>query len=116
MLRLLADENFHRDIVRGVLDRQPDLDLIRAQDAGRTGLGDPELLAWAATAQRILLSHDAATIPDHAYQRLAAGNPLAGVFIVNNRLPLHHAIEEVLLVAACSEQDEWRGRVVYLPL
>ena len=34
MLRLLADENFSGDIVRGLLLRQPDLDLVRAQDVG----------------------------------------------------------------------------------
>ena len=29
MLRLLSDENFHGDIVRGLLLRQPDLNLQR---------------------------------------------------------------------------------------
>ena len=38
MLRLLADENFHGDIVRGLLLRQPDLDLVRVQDVGLTGV------------------------------------------------------------------------------
>jgi hypothetical protein len=33
MLRLVADENFNGDIVRGLLLRQPDLDIVRAQDA-----------------------------------------------------------------------------------
>ena len=34
MWRLLADENFNGDIVRGVLLRHPDLDLVRVQDVG----------------------------------------------------------------------------------
>lgn len=35
MLRLLSDENFNGgDIVRGLLLRQPDLDLVRVQDIG----------------------------------------------------------------------------------
>jgi hypothetical protein len=29
MLRLLADENFNGDILRGLLLRQPDLDIVR---------------------------------------------------------------------------------------
>ena len=33
MLRYLADENFHGDIVRGAVLRKPDLDLVRVQDA-----------------------------------------------------------------------------------
>ena len=34
MVRLLSDENFNGDIVRGMLLRRPDLDLIRVQDVG----------------------------------------------------------------------------------
>lgn len=37
MLRLLADENFDNDIVRGVLRRTTHVDLIRVQDVGLTG-------------------------------------------------------------------------------
>jgi hypothetical protein len=34
MLRLAADENFNNDIVRGVLRRNPAVDIVRVQDAG----------------------------------------------------------------------------------
>ncbi len=56
MLRLLADENFNGDIVRGLLLRQADLDLVRVQDVGLAGAEDPQLLAWAAENDRILLT------------------------------------------------------------
>ena len=45
MLRLLADENFNGDIVRGLLLRQSDLDIIRVQDVGLAGADDPDVLA-----------------------------------------------------------------------
>ena len=45
MLRLLADENFNGDIVRGLLRRRPELDLVRIQDVGLTGADDPSVLA-----------------------------------------------------------------------
>ena len=32
MLILIADENFNNDIVRGMLRRKPDLDIVRVQD------------------------------------------------------------------------------------
>jgi hypothetical protein len=41
VLRLAADENFNRDIVRGLLRRKPDLDIVRVQDAGLAGADDP---------------------------------------------------------------------------
>ena len=116
MLRLLADENFNGDIVRGLLLREPDLDLVRVQIVGLAGADDPGILAWAAENNRIVLTHDRATMPDYAYQRVAAGEAMPGVFIMNDRFPVAQAIQEILLIVACSEQAEWSGRTVYLPL
>jgi hypothetical protein len=109
MLRLLADENFNGDIVRGLLLRQPDLDIVRVQDVGLAGAEDPDLLAWAAENNRIMLTHDRATMSDYAYERVA-------VFILNDRFPVGRAIEEILLMVACTEQTEWSGRAVHVPL
>ena len=41
---------------------------------------------------------------------------MAGLFIVNDRFPVGRAIEEILLIDACTEQAEWSGRAVHLPL
>lgn len=116
MLRLLADENFNGDIVRGLLLRQPNLDLIRIHDAGLSGADDPEILAWAAENNRIVLTHDRATMPDFAYERVTAGLLMAGMFILNDRLPVGRAVDEILLIATCTEQAEWVGRAVHVPL
>ena len=87
MLRLLADENFNGDIVRGLLLRQPDLDIVRVQDVGLPGAEDADILAWATANNRIVLTHDRATMSDCAYEQLAAGEGMAGVFILNDRFP-----------------------------
>jgi hypothetical protein len=55
-------------------------------------------------------------MPAYALQRLAEGEALAGVFILDDRFPVGQSIEEVLLMNECSEQAEWNGKVVYLPL
>jgi len=60
--RLAADENFNQDIIRGLLRRKPDLDLVRVQDAGLSGASDPAVLEWAAAEDRLLLTHDLTTI------------------------------------------------------
>jgi hypothetical protein len=116
MLRLLADENFSGDIVRGLLLRQPELDLVRVQDVGLFGADDPDILAWAAENDRIVLTHDVATMSDYAFERVAAGVKMAGVFILNDRFPIGIGIEEILLISECTEQEEWRDRVVHLPI
>ena len=116
MLRLLADENFNGHIVRGLLRRRSELTLLRVQDVGLRGAKDPEILEWAAEQNLILLTHDRATVPDFAFQRVAAGQPMPGVFVVNDRLSLGQAIEELLIPDEYSEQDEWKSIVLYLPL
>jgi hypothetical protein len=116
MLQLATDENFNGDIVRGVLFRLPDLNLVRVQDVGLEGAIDPTVLAWAAQNQRIVVTHDRATLPAFAFERVMAGEPMPGVFVINDRLPVGRAIEELALVTTCSEASEWEGRVLYLPL
>lgn len=116
MLRLLADENLNGYIVRGLLRRRSELNLIRIQDVGLRGADDLEILEWAAAQNYILLTHDRATVPDFAFQRIAAGQSMPGIFVVNDRLSLRQAIDELLFLDEHSEQDEWDGKVLYLPL
>lgn len=116
MLRLAADENLNNDIVRGLLRRQPGLDIVRIQDVGLSGADDPTVLEWTAREERVLLTHDASTITRHAYDRIRAGRAMPGVFEIHRDLPVGDVIEDVLLLAECSLEGEWQGQVRYLPL
>ena len=62
MLRFVADEDFTRVIVRGVLRACSDIDLVRAQDVGLRMQEDAVVLNWAATEGRVLLTHDVQTM------------------------------------------------------
>lgn len=116
MLRLLSDENFNGDIVRGLLRRHPELDLLRVQDVGLIQARDPDILEWAAQEQRVLLSHDVSTVPPVAYKRVSDGRPMFGVFIVPDRMGIGQAVNEILFLSLDAEPDEWKDQVLYLPL
>ena len=116
MLRFVADENFNNNIVRGLLRRKPDLDIVRVQDAGLSGADDPTVLEWAAQEERVLLTHDVTTMTRYAYERVQEGRLMPGVFEVSRAVPIGRAIEDLLLLAECSLDDEWEGQVRYLPL
>ncbi len=115
-MRWLADENFNNDILRALRRRNRNIDIVRAQDAGLTGVDDEALLAWAAGQERILLTHDVSTITAHAYRRLMKGDRMPGVFEVNRTVPIRTAIEDIILITECSVAGEWEGQVRYLPL
>lgn len=116
MVRFLADENFNTQIVRGVLRRNPDIDIVRVQDVNLSGADDPTVLAWTAEKGRIVLTHDVATMTTFAYQRIQAELSMPGLFEVSRRVPVGLAIEEIILIAECSIEGEWEGQVRFLPL
>lgn len=81
-----------------------------------SGADDPTVLAWAAREQRVLLTHDVTTLVGLALTRATDGKPMAGVIAVASRAPAGAAIEDLALVAECSVDLEWDGRVLFLPL
>ena len=56
MLRFVADEDFTRAIVRGVLRTRSDIEIVRVQDVGLRTQDDAIVLNWAATEGRILIN------------------------------------------------------------
>jgi hypothetical protein len=116
MIRLLTDEDFNARITAGLLRRMPELDLLTAQQAGLTGQEDADILAWAAEQKRVVLSHDVTTMPGHVEARLQARSAMAGLILVVQRTPIGTAIEDILILAVCTDDDEWNGQVMYVPL
>jgi hypothetical protein len=115
-MRLAADENFNNDIVRGLLRRRPDVDILRIQDTAMYGREDPAVLEWCAQEGRVLLTHDVNTITHYAYERVQANLPMPGVFEVRRGISPGDVIDELLLLVDCSLEGEWEGQVRYLPL
>jgi predicted nuclease of predicted toxin-antitoxin system len=103
VLRLLADENFNGRILRALQRRLPDLDVIRAQDTPFSGVTDPELLEKAAEDNRILLTHDVATLVGFANDRLRTGRPVPGVIAVRTTAGIGPVIEDLVLLLLASE-------------
>jgi hypothetical protein len=115
-MKFLVDENFDNRIVRGLLRRQPDLDILRVQDLEIAGADDPTVLDWAAQEGRILLTHDERTVPHYAYERLGVGESIAGVIVASNSLAISTVIDDLLLVVECSSAAEWVNQLQRLPL
>ena len=91
-----------------------DLDLVRARDAGLGATPDPTILEWAAARRRVLLTHDRRTIPFFAYARVAAGQPMPGIFLVADDMPIGQAMRSWSRSIAFGE--ECRDIVKYFPM
>jgi hypothetical protein len=115
MIQFLADEDFNGRIVRGLWLCSRTVDIVRAQDVGLSNAEDAQIREWAEQFGRLVLTHDRSTMPDHSRRRLSLGLHLPGIFIVDDRAPIGKCIEDILLIAECSEADEWHDQIYYLP-
>lgn len=116
MLRLASDADVRGEIVRGLRRRLPGIDLVRAQDAMPEGTPDPEVLAWAAAENRVLITNDRNTMVGFAWQRVATGEPVPGLIVTTNEQSIGSAIADILLLTEYMSEEEIRNQVVvYLP-
>jgi hypothetical protein len=115
-LRFLADADLNKAIVTGVMRREPSLDFLTAHAAGLRGLNDFAVLELAAQQQRVLVSHDVGTMPNHFHSFSETGKRSSGVFLIPQSLEIGAAIEELLLIWLATEASEWNGRLAWLPL
>ncbi len=115
-MKIAVDENLRSAIVRGLSRRLPHLDMVTVQEAGLVGVSDDQILEWCTQEGRVLITHDALTIPKHASERIYHGLEMPGVIIVPQQMDTGEAIEQLCIVIECSLEGEMEGRILRLPL
>ena len=116
-VRYLADEDLKAAIIQELRSREPAIDILDVKTAGLRGTKDPALLEIAARQDRILITYDRHTMTRHFRDRIDAGMSTPGVFILpQQRSAIGEIVEWLLLVWTASQAEEWRDRIVYLPL
>ena len=116
MMRFLADENFNNDLLHGLLNADPGLDIIRVQDTGMYQADDPTLLEWASKEGRILLTHDVRTIPKYVFERVQAGLSVPGIIEVKRDISFRAAIDDLMVMIGAGEPADFENQVRYVPL
>src|ERR1700730_10175442 len=96
--RFLADHDLNEHIIDGGLLREPALEFIRVREEGLSDRPDPEVLAFAAEHRLLVVSHDVNTMPGLAYARLAAGESMSGLFMVQQTQPIGAVIDNLVLI------------------
>ena len=114
-IRFQADADFNEDIVTGVLRREPGVDFQTAEKAALRGLNDHQVLTFAAKEGRILVSHNRRTMPYH-FANFISASTSPGLLIVSQKTDPLIAIEELILIWAASEAEEWINIICAVPL
>ena len=110
-VRFRADHDLDRDIVRGLIRLQPEIDF---EAAPLIGLDDQSVLRLASDEGRVLVSHDISSIPA-LFFRLRGSLDLPGVILTPQNYPIRRAIERLQMIWMLTEASEWRDRICYLP-
>lgn len=112
----MADEDFDNRVLRGLLRRRSDVEIVRVQDTPLSGADERAILEWAYQQKYILLTHDVSTMTRYAYERIGAGQMIAGIIEVPQSLSIGKAVEDLPTIVACCSTEEFENQIQYLPL
>jgi hypothetical protein len=115
MLRLLGDENVDGDLIDAIRLEHSSVDFIRVQDVGLRSAPDAEILEWATVNNRLLITHDARTMPRAVYERLLQGSKSSGVVMIPVPFSIRVIRDDLAALELASNYDEWMNQVIYLP-
>lgn len=92
------------------------VDVLTSQEDGTRELDDSALLDRATILSRVLFSQDHDLLRE-TQQRQQRGEPFGGVIYAPQLgVTIGRCIDDLELIAQCSDPDEWRSRTEYLPL
>jgi hypothetical protein len=114
MLPLLTDEDLQGAIVAGLLQHFPAIDLVRVQDVGLMHTPDPLILEYAASQNRVIVTHDRNTMTAHAQDRMSGGLHMSGLIVLDQFISIGKAIQEVGTLAEAGDPGDLDGQILFL--
>ncbi|TAE68410.1 MAG: hypothetical protein EAZ86_13570 [Oscillatoriales cyanobacterium] len=117
-LKYLMDENVTPIYATQLRRKRPDLVVWAVGDIGTPPKStlDPDILIWCEDNRFILVTNNRKSMPVHRTDHMAVGRHIPGIFILNSDLSIGQNIEELILIADGSFDDEYQDQIVHLPL
>lgn len=96
----------------------PNLFVIAVGDisAPPKGTLDPDILLWCEERDYILVTNNRKSMPVHLAEHLALEHHVPGIFILNPKLSIGENLEQLLLMAEGSFDEEYKDRIEFIPL
>jgi predicted nuclease of predicted toxin-antitoxin system len=113
MIAFYMDEHVPGAITKGLRDRG--VDVITVQDDGRDGHEDLRVLDRATELKRIVVTIDRDYFAITAACQTAA-KPFQGVVLAPGTLSYRQRIDDLEMIAKCSDPIEWADKLTILPL
>ncbi|MEA5468046.1 DUF5615 family PIN-like protein [Spirulina sp. 06S082] len=117
-IQYLLDEHISPVFRTQLVRRNPELKvrIIGDLDVPPKGTLDPEILVWCELNNYILVTNNRKSMPKHLAQHLEEGGHIPGIFTIDLEIGMGQLLDELILIASASFEDEYRDRIEYLPL
>ena len=80
------------------------------------GTLDPEILLWCENKGCILVTNNRKSMPVHLAAHMALNRHIPGIFILNPKLSIGENLEQLILIAEGSFENEYEDRIEFLPI
>jgi hypothetical protein len=117
-LKYLLDENVDPIYRNEFRRRSSDLVMWVVGDPGAPSRGtlDPEILYWCEEHGFVLVTNNRKSMPVHLADHIAEGRHVPGILILGSKLSIGQNLDELILIAEASFEDEYQDQIVHLPL
>ncbi|MCA1992408.1 MAG: DUF5615 family PIN-like protein [Coleofasciculus sp. S288] len=118
-LKYLLDENVNPVYKVQLRQKRRDLVIWAVGSEPTTpsmGTLDPEILLWCEEYDFVLVTNNRTSMPVHLVDHITAGHHVPGIFLLNPKLSIGQNIDELILIAEGSFNNEYQDQIVNLPL
>jgi hypothetical protein len=116
-IKFLLDENLSPRLKTAVLRLNPSLDILRIGDANTPPLGtlDPDVLQYIGLSQRLLITDNRTSMPEHLTEYWQQNQQMWGLFWVRPTSTIRQLAEEIIMIWETSEAEEWLNVIDWIP-
>ncbi len=120
-LTFLFDEHLRGPLWQAVVRHNADaglwLDVVCVGDPSDLPLAssDPAILQWAERENRLIVTEDRHTMPDHLQEHLHAGRHCPGILVLRQETPRQTLVDCLELIAYAGRPEEFRDAVTFVP-
>lgn len=116
-IRYLLDENLSPRLKPSVLRLNPNIDILRIGEPLTPNLGtlDPEVLKYLELSQRLLITNNRSSMPEHLDNHWAERRQIWGLLWVRPGTPLGTLAQELCMIWETSEAEEWINVLDWIP-
>ncbi|BAG03379.1 MAG: DUF5615 family PIN-like protein [Microcystis sp.] len=117
-IRFLLDENLSPKLKIAVQRINSTIDILRVGDADAPLLGtlDPNLLQYLELSQRLLITDNRSTMPNHLKDHWNTGGHTWGIIWLRPSGTISQWAESMILIWELTEAEEWIDRLDWIPL